>query len=218
MLITIEGGIDGSGKSTLLARLHELLADLDPPLHPGARRHLGRESVRRAIAERMDPITEALLFCADHAAHIDTLIRPALDEGRLVVSDRYADSRFAYQPVVLDGVLPDPLSWLFRIHEGGWSIRPDRTFLLVLPIEDAVSRLALRKRESISRTPQSYRGCRRTTWALRRPTLQGSSSSMRSFQKKKSPGSSPTRSGWCPIVTTTSPPSVRTSTSSPATR
>ncbi|WP_292366777.1 MULTISPECIES: dTMP kinase [unclassified Methanoculleus] len=139
MLITIEG-IDGSGKSTLLARLQELIADLDPLFtrEPGAT-WVG-DSVRRAIAERMDPITEALLFCADHAAHIDTVIRPALDEGRLVISDRYADSRFAYQPVVLDGVLPDPLEWLRRIHEG-WSIRPDRTFLLVLPVEDAVSRL-----------------------------------------------------------------------------
>ncbi len=139
VLITIEG-IDGSGKSTLLSRLRELLADLDPLFtrEPGAT-WVG-ESVRRAIAERMDPITEALLFCADHAAHIDTVIRPALDEGRLVVSDRYADSRFAYQPVVLDGVLPDPLQWLRRIHEG-WSIRPDLTFLLVLPVEDAVKRL-----------------------------------------------------------------------------
>ncbi|MDN7013555.1 dTMP kinase [Methanoculleus sp. FWC-SCC3] len=139
MLITIEG-IDGSGKSTLLARLRELLADLDPLFtrEPGAT-WVG-ESVRRAVAERMDPITEALLFCADHAAHIDTVIRPALDTGQLVISDRYADSRFAYQPVVLDDVLSDPLSWLRRIHEG-WSIRPDRTFLLVLPIEDAVSRL-----------------------------------------------------------------------------
>lgn len=144
MLITIEG-IDGSGKSTLLARLRELLADLDPLFtrEPGAT-WVG-ESVRRAIAERMDPITEALLFCADHAAHIDTVIRPALDEGRLVISDRYADSRFAYQPVVLDGVLPDPLSWLRRIHEG-WSIRPDRTFLLALPVEDAVSRLGPEKK------------------------------------------------------------------------
>jgi len=139
VLITIEG-IDGSGKSTLLARLRELLADLDPLFtrEPGAT-WVG-ESVRRAVAERMDPITEALLFCADHAAHIDTVIRPALDEGQLVISDRYADSRFAYQPVVLDGVLPDPLQWLRRIHEG-WSIRPDRTFLLVLPVEDAVKRL-----------------------------------------------------------------------------
>ena len=139
LLITIEG-IDGSGKSTLLTRLRELLTDLDPLFtrEPGAT-WVG-ESVRRAIAERMDPITEALLFCADHAAHIDGVIRPALDEGRLVISDRYADSRFAYQPVVLDGILPDPLLWLRRIHEG-WSIRPDRTFLLVLPVEDAVSRL-----------------------------------------------------------------------------
>ena len=145
MLITIEG-IDGSGKSTLLARLRELLADLDPLFtrEPGAT-WVG-ESVRRAIAERMDPITEALLFCADHAAHIDTVIRPALDAGRLVVSDRYADSRFAYQPVVLDGLLPDPLQWLRRIHEG-WSIRPDRTFLLVLPVEDAVSRLEPKKQK-----------------------------------------------------------------------
>jgi dTMP kinase len=139
VLITVEG-IDGSGKSTLLARLGELLADLDPLFtrEPGAT-WVG-EAVRRAIAARMDPITEALLFSADHAAHIDTLIRPALDAGRLVISDRYSDSRFAYQPVVLDGVLPDPLLWLRQIH-AGWSIRPDRTFLLVLPVEDALSRL-----------------------------------------------------------------------------
>lgn len=139
MLITIEG-IDGSGKSTLLARLGELLADLDPLFtrEPGAT-WVG-EAVRRAVAARMDPITEALLFSADHAAHIDTLIRPALDAGKLVISDRYSDSRFAYQPVVLDGILPDPLLWLRQIH-AGWSIRPDRTFLLVLPVEDALSRL-----------------------------------------------------------------------------
>nr|WP_250317248.1 dTMP kinase [Methanoculleus bourgensis] len=139
VLITIEG-IDGSGKSTLLARLGELLTDLDPLFtrEPGAT-WVG-DSVRRAVAARMDPITEALLFSADHAAHIDTLIRPALDAGRLVISDRYSDSRFAYQPVVLDGVLPDPLLWLRQIH-AGWSIRPDRTFLLVLPVEDAMARL-----------------------------------------------------------------------------
>lgn len=139
MLITIEG-IDGSGKTTLLARLGDLLADLDPLFtrEPGAT-WVG-EAVRRAIAARMDPITEALLFSADHAAHIDTLIRPALDAGRLVISDRYSDSRFAYQPAVLDGILSDPLLWLRQIH-AGWSIRPDRTFLLVLPVEDALSRL-----------------------------------------------------------------------------
>lgn len=122
MLITIEG-IDGSGKSTLIARLRELLADLDPLLtrEPGAT-WVG-DAVRRAVAERMDPITEALLFCADHAAHIDTLIRPALDAGRLVISDRYSDSRFAYQPVVLDGMLPTRSSGSARSMQGGRSGR-----------------------------------------------------------------------------------------------
>ncbi len=139
MLITIEG-IDGSGKSTLIVSLRDMIADLDPLFtrEPGAT-WVG-DSVRRAIAERTDPITEALLFCADHAAHIDTVIRPALDAGQLVVSDRYSDSRFAYQPVVLDGIIPDPLSWLRHIHDG-WSIRPERTYLLVLPVRDAVARL-----------------------------------------------------------------------------
>ena len=152
MLITIEG-IDGSGKSTLLASLRELLADLDPLFtrEPGSTWVGG--SVRRAVAERMDPITEALLFCADHAAHIETVIRPALEEGRLIISDRYSDSRFAYQPVVLGGVIPDHLSWLRRIHEG-WSIRPDRTFLLVLPIEDAISRLDPEKKREYFESPE----------------------------------------------------------------
>jgi dTMP kinase len=161
VLITIEG-IDGSGKTTLLGRLRELLADLDPIFtrEPGAT-WVG-DSVRRAVAERMDPITEALLFCADHAAHIDTLIRPALDAGKLVISDRYSDSRFAYQPVVLDGLLPDPLLWLRQIH-AGWSIEPDLTFLLVLPVEDAVGRLdPVEKREYfenariLSRVQENY--------------------------------------------------------------
>jgi dTMP kinase len=161
VLITIEG-IDGSGKSSLVVRLRRLLDDLDPILtrEPGST-WVG-ESVRRAIAERMDPITEALLFCADHAAHTDTLIRPALDAGRLVISDRYSDSRFAYQPVVLDGLLPDPLLWLRQIH-AGWSIRPDLTFLLILPVRDAIERFdPAKKREYfenagiLARVQESY--------------------------------------------------------------
>lgn len=145
MLITLEG-IDGSGKSTLHAALRESLADLDPVFtrEPGAT-WIG-DAVRRAVAERMDPIAEALLFVADHAAHIDTVIRPALAEGRTVISDRYSDSRFAYQPVVLAGLLPDPLGWLRQMHDG-WSVRPDRTFLFVLPVEEALRRIATKKQE-----------------------------------------------------------------------
>ena len=140
LLITIEG-IDGSGKSTLLTALKSQLADLGPIFtrEPGAT-WVG-EAVRRAIAEQIDPITEASLFVADHAAHLSTLVRPALSQGRLVISDRYSDSRFAYQSVTLKGVVPDPDGWLRAMHNG-WSIVPDRTFLLVLSIDDALARLA----------------------------------------------------------------------------
>jgi dTMP kinase len=139
MLITIEG-IDGSGKSTLLGELQISLADLDPLFtrEPGAT-WVG-DAVRRAIRERLDPVTEALLFTADHAAHLSQVIRPALQEGRLVVSDRFTDSRFAYQMVTLEGSIPDPKEWLQQLHQG-WSRVPDRTFLLILPVATALERL-----------------------------------------------------------------------------
>ncbi|MDD1692311.1 MAG: dTMP kinase [Methanoregula sp.] len=139
MLITLEG-IDGSGKSTLHLALQELLADLDPVFtrEPGAT-WVG-ESVRRAIAEQIDPITEATLFVADHAAHLAKIIRPALADGKLVISDRYSDSRYAYQAVTLREVIPQPEEWIRAMHNG-WSIVPDKTFLCVLPIDEALARL-----------------------------------------------------------------------------
>jgi dTMP kinase len=139
LLITLEG-IDGSGKSTLHQALQELLTDLDPVLtrEPGAT-WVG-ESVRRAIAEQIDPVTEATLFVADHAAHLAKIIRPALAEGKLVISDRYSDSRYAYQAVTLTGVIPDPEGWLRAMHNG-WSIVPDKTFLCILPVDEALARL-----------------------------------------------------------------------------
>lgn len=139
MLVTLEG-IDGSGKSSLHAALKELLADLDPVFtrEPGAT-WVG-DQVRRAIAEQIDPITEATLFVADHAAHLAKVVRPALAEGRLVISDRYSDSRFAYQSVTLQGIVPNPEGWMRAMHNG-WTITPDKTFLCVLPVDDALTRL-----------------------------------------------------------------------------
>ncbi|HNJ81438.1 MAG TPA: dTMP kinase, partial [Methanoregulaceae archaeon] len=80
MLVTIEG-IDGSGKSSLVLSLHTLLSDLSPVFtrEPGST-WVG-DQVRRAVAEKADPITEALLFAADHAAHLSTLVRPSLERG-----------------------------------------------------------------------------------------------------------------------------------------
>ena len=139
MLITIEG-IDGTGKSTLVENLKGLLSDLDPVFtrEPGST-WIG-EAVRRGIAEGIDPVAEALLFTADHAAHLETVVRPQLANGRIIISDRYSDSRYAYQASTLKGILPDPMRWMKSIHEG-WTVVPDLTFLLVIPIEDAVERL-----------------------------------------------------------------------------
>ena len=150
MLITLEG-IDGSGKSTLHAALREPLADLAPVFtcEPGAT-WIGA-AVRRAIAEQIDPVTEATLFVADHAAHLAKVVRPALAEGKLVISDRYSDSRYAYQSVTLQGIIPEPEQWLRAMHNS-WTIIPDRTFLCVLPVDEALTRLKPQdKREHFER-------------------------------------------------------------------
>ena len=161
LLITIEG-IDGTGKSTLIAALREYLADLDPVFtrEPGAT-WVG-EAVRRAIKEQTDPVTEATLFVADHAAHLATLVRPALAEGKLVISDRYTDSRYAYQSVTLDGIIPNPVQWLQEMHNH-WSIVPDKTFLLVLSVDAALARLSekngrehFERREVLEKVQNNY--------------------------------------------------------------
>ena len=161
MLITLEG-IDGSGKSTLHESLKEPLRDLDPLFtrEPGAT-WVG-DQVRRAIKEQIDPVTEATLFVADHAAHLAQVVRPALAEGRLVISDRYSDSRYAYQSVTLQGIIPHPETWLRDMHDG-WTIIPDRTFLCVLPIDAALARLKpdterehFEKRETLEKVQNNY--------------------------------------------------------------
>lgn len=161
MLITIEG-IDGSGKSSLHSSLGIMLQHLSPVMtrEPGAT-WIG-DQVRRAIAEDADPIAEALLFVADHAAHLSEVVRPALAEGKLIISDRYLDSRFAYQQASLAGSVPDPVLWLKQVH-GGWTIMPDMTFLLVLPVDVALSRTQKRrqtehfeKAEILTRVQENY--------------------------------------------------------------
>jgi dTMP kinase len=140
LLITLEG-IDGSGKSTLYQGLRQRLTDLHPLFtrEPGCP-YIG-DAVRRAISKNSDPLVEATLFVADHAVHLATVIRPALEADKLVISDRYTDSRFAYQQISLEGFHPDPKAWLTKVHEG-WSIVPDMTFLLLISPEVAMGRVS----------------------------------------------------------------------------
>ncbi len=100
--ITFEGG-EGAGKSTQARLLASALADRVGEVvltrEPGDT-PVGR-SLRRILLDPatgdLAPRTEALLYAADKAEHVDTVVQPALDRGEVVVTDRYVDSTLAYQ-------------------------------------------------------------------------------------------------------------------------
>lgn len=101
LFITFEGG-DGSGKTTITRLLTAELERAGFPVvltrEPGGT-ELGVE-VRRLVMhgpDDVDPRTEALLYAADRAYHVATVVRPALGENRVVLGDRYIDSSVAYQ-------------------------------------------------------------------------------------------------------------------------
>ena len=100
-LITIEG-IDGSGKSTLCSALAQELTQKNYTVlvtrEPGGSalgKHL--RTIVHQDATKLDPKAEYLLFAADRAEHIATVVQPALEKGQVVISDRMGDSSLAYQ-------------------------------------------------------------------------------------------------------------------------
>lgn len=133
MLVTLEG-IDGSGKTTVWEALRDARGDGYTFTHEPTDSWYG-EAVRRSEAERgANPIAELFLFTADHADHLSRVVRPALDAGDLVVSDRYSDSRYAYQGASLEGVVDEPLAYVQRIHEP-FTRAPDCTLYFDVPPE-----------------------------------------------------------------------------------
>ena len=142
LFLTFEGG-DGSGKSTQSALLTEwLTAQGRTVVHarePGGT-ELGLE-LRELVLHRrgyMAPRAEALIYAADRAHNIATVVRPALERGDVVIQDRYLDSSVAYQGAgrVLDpGEVRELSLWA---TEG---LLPDLTVLLDLDIETGRARL-----------------------------------------------------------------------------
>lgn len=138
MLLTLEG-LDGSGKTTAWRALRDRHPEAVFTREPTDSWY--GEAVSRSIRdEDADPLAELFLYTADHADHLSRVIRPALAEGSLVVSDRYSDSRIAYQAATLaDSALDDPLSYVRSIHEP-FSRPPDATLYLDVAPETAAER------------------------------------------------------------------------------
>ncbi len=140
MLVTLEG-LDGSGKTTVWERLRGDDA-VDATFTREPTDSWYGEAVQRSIDDdSADSLAELFLYTADHAAHLSDTVRPALDAGKVVVSDRYSDSRYAYQGATLADAewFDDPLEYVRRIHEP-WTRVPDLTVYLDLAPETAARR------------------------------------------------------------------------------
>ncbi|MFG1900165.1 dTMP kinase [Micromonospora carbonacea] len=146
LFVVFEGG-EGAGKSTQLAALAERLRgqgrEVVVTREPGAT-EVGariRTLLLDATAEGPSPRAEALLYAADRAHHVATVVRPALVRGAVVISDRYVDSSLAYQGA--GRTLPvDEVSWLSSWATGG--LKPDLVVLLDVDPHTGLSRVAAR--------------------------------------------------------------------------
>ena len=141
ILITLEGG-DGAGKSTLTRSLFEALKsrglDVIETRAPGGT-ELGLH-IRRLLLETTDPLSdraELFLFLADRAEHMKRVIGPALQEGKIVLCDRFNDSTLAYQGVAR-GLDLSLVAQFCSFATSG--VAPDLTFYLDLPPELGLSR------------------------------------------------------------------------------
>lgn len=172
MFISFEG-IDGSGKTTHAGLLSETLTNLKTGhlliREPGGT--AASEHIRELLLNRHLPIsskTEILLYAAARSQLLEEVIAPALLAGRLIICDRYIDSSLAYQGYGLGG----DLDWIRdlnqRIAEGIW---PELTFLLDLPVEEAVTRRSGKTDRIEQRDMDFYQKVRRgyLTLAAREP-------------------------------------------------
>lgn len=122
----------------LRSRGVDVLATCEPGGTP-----LGRR-LREAFLETEEtvaPLAELLLFAADRAQHVEFLIRPALEEGRIVISDRYADATFAYQGAGR-GFPPETVNEIIQLATNG--LKPHLTLFFDITVETALRRMVER--------------------------------------------------------------------------
>jgi dTMP kinase len=154
MLITFEGP-EGAGKSTAIAAIAEELRrqgrDVLTTREPGAG-DFG-ERVRTLLLEgpHVEPKVELLLFLADRANHVDTVIRPAIEQGKIVLCDRFTDSTIVYQGYA-QGLNIEFIRRANDFATGG--LRPDFTLLFDITPEVGLARLVYMDR--LDRKPLEF--------------------------------------------------------------
>ncbi len=140
MLVTLEG-LDGSGKTSCIEALQAhggLPAETTFTREPTGAWY--GDAVRRSLGDdTADPLAELFLYTADHAAHLADTVGPALEAGNPVVSDRYSDSRYAYQGVTLADRFDDAVAFVRSVHRP-WTRPPDLTVYLDVDPETAAER------------------------------------------------------------------------------
>ncbi len=138
MFISLEG-VDGSGKSTQARLLAEALGPQTLLIREPGGTEVA-ERIRELLADasiEMDPFAELLLFSAARADLLSRVVRPALEEGRTVVADRFADSSVAYQGGARGLGMSHVLSLTDTVIDGLW---PDLTVLLRVDPEVGLGR------------------------------------------------------------------------------
>ena len=146
LFITFEGA-DGCGKTTQLNLLKEYL------IGKGHEVLVTREPGAKGLGERLRDILlnydgevsdrcESFLFLADRAQHIDTIVKPAVESGKIVLCDRHTDSTVAYQGYGR-GLDIEQINKLNNIATDG--LKPDLTFVFDVDIETSMSRVGKEK-------------------------------------------------------------------------
>ena len=146
LFITFEG-IDGCGKSTQIKLLSDHLGSTGNEVvllrEPGGT--VVGEKIRNVLLDKkndgMDPVCELLLFEAARAQIVRELIRPALDDGKIVICDRFFDSTYAYQGYARE--LGAGMVKLLNLTATS-GLEPDITFLLDIDPEEALKRRGIR--------------------------------------------------------------------------
>lgn len=156
MFITFEG-IDCCGKSTQAFLLKEYLESLGKNVlltkEPSGT-EIGRKITQIILDtnnSNIDINTEILLFAADRVQHIKEVIIPSLQEGKIVISDRYIDSSYAYQGFVAGKKA------VFEANNIAQNlVTPDLTILMITPVDECMARVKSKKPDRIESKDISY--------------------------------------------------------------